>query len=191
MSRKRHDGPIYLSFEAAINAKSSGQLLNAVESNLSATRKREVHLIIGSPGGDVNEGLKMYHKLRSLPIALATYAMGTVQSMAIFILQAGDIRLMYPDSNLYSHCLNWNFGNNAVSEDILKAVRDNMVRSTEICISILKSRCGMDEQIATRLMTCTGETILPERAKQLGLIDKIGELKIPVGTRLISIRDQS
>ncbi|HCC54881.1 MAG TPA: hypothetical protein DEQ20_08170 [Desulfobulbaceae bacterium] len=64
---------------------------------------RELTLTINSTGGCVGTSIAIYSMLRSLPIPVTTYVIGTCQSAAVLIFLAGSKRLITPSSTLMTH----------------------------------------------------------------------------------------
>lgn len=65
---------------------------------------KDIHIIINCQGGDVDAGLGIYDKIKSLSNCQVTATvMGSAWSMAAWILQAADIRRMTKHSSLMIH----------------------------------------------------------------------------------------
>ena len=92
----------YLSFSAEINQHTAEQLIAAV-TNLCSNGATEIHLMMSTPGGIVNNGITIYHTLRALPCKIITYNMGSVDSIGIVIFLAGDKRYACPSSTFTFH----------------------------------------------------------------------------------------
>lgn len=52
----------------------------------------EIEIIINSPGGDVVQGMQIYHAIRAAKTKTRTHCVGLAASIAAIILQAGDVR---------------------------------------------------------------------------------------------------
>lgn len=63
----------------------------------------ELTLTINSTGGCVATSITIYNLLRSIPIPVTTYVVGTCQSAAVLIFLAGSRRLITPSSTLMTH----------------------------------------------------------------------------------------
>ena len=191
MSARKQEKPLIISFEAKMTDASCNKLLNSVENNLTHTREKEVHLLIGSGGGNVDPTLRTYHRLRSLPISLTTYAMGSTNSSAIILLLAGSRRYSYRSSSLFFHSISHTFGNGKISLQAgqLRAMADGLEASTKKYVEILANVTQLSKKDAEALMNSSGVTMLPDEALERGIVHKIRELSIPVGSKPVAIRD--
>ena len=63
--------------------------------------------MLSSDGGLIKDGFTIYQYLRPLPIAVYTYNMGHVESIANVIYQAGAKRIRLPDSRFMIHGFHW------------------------------------------------------------------------------------
>lgn len=52
----------------------------------------DIEIIINSPGGDVVQGMQIYHAIRAAKTKTRTHCVGLAASIAAIILQAGDVR---------------------------------------------------------------------------------------------------
>jgi ATP-dependent Clp protease, protease subunit len=71
---------VYLTFCSAIDQASVGRLLLALD---VATQRnaQEVHLLFQSTGGTVGDGVCLYNFLRTLPVKLTLYNVGSVNPL--------------------------------------------------------------------------------------------------------------
>ena len=182
--------PLFVSFESGITNSTCNQLLNSIEGSLPPSREKEVHLLIGSSGGLVAPTLRAFHKLRSLPIKLSTYAMGTTDSSAITLLLAGAHRYSYPSSCLFFHEITQTYGQGSppLRAEDLRMVAMRLDGSTRNYVDILTDRTKLTEEEANQLMRSPGVTMPPETAQKHGIIHGIKGLVIPVGSKPIAIR---
>lgn len=70
---------------------------------LDRQARKEVTIVLSSPGGDVFAGLAIYDAIRRMRSPTRTLAMGYTASMATIILQAGDVREATPNTWLMIH----------------------------------------------------------------------------------------
>ncbi len=72
--------PICISFSSHIDPNTSQVLLSNITHAANEVHD-EIHLFMSTPGGTVNEGICLYNIIRSLPIPVITYNMGSVNSI--------------------------------------------------------------------------------------------------------------
>ena len=71
--------------------------------NYAKGRDHVLHLAISSDGGDMTAGIMVFNALRSLPITLKTYNLGSVNSVANAMFLAGETRCAAPSSSFGYH----------------------------------------------------------------------------------------
>lgn len=81
----------YIRFLAGVNHVSAEALLRVVDSKLSDYSR--IHLLLSSPGGSVAHGITLYNYLKSIPIEVFTYNIGSVDSIGVVVYCSGDRRL--------------------------------------------------------------------------------------------------
>ena len=70
---------------------------------LDAVTAPEIRVEVNSPGGDVFDGIAIYHALANHEARVTTRVDGMAASIASVIVQAGDRRLMQPASQMMVH----------------------------------------------------------------------------------------
>lgn len=92
----------YVAFAGDINeenvAATAAQLDALVERGVG-----RVVLAMQTLGGDINSGMRLYEKLRAMPLDLVTHGFGVVGSMGIPIYLAGEERLAGPQCEFLLH----------------------------------------------------------------------------------------
>ena len=71
----------------------------------SADSKKDIHVYINSPGGEITAGLAIYDVMQFIKPDVATYVMGQACSMGSFLAQAGTTgkRFMLPHARTMIH----------------------------------------------------------------------------------------
>jgi ATP-dependent protease ClpP protease subunit len=80
--------------------------LQALQSGAS-----EIALHMSTEGGNMTAGFALYFFLKSLPLPLTTYNIGSVESVGVPIFLAGQKRYACPGTRFLVHPLHWGFGN--------------------------------------------------------------------------------
>jgi ATP-dependent protease ClpP protease subunit len=71
----------------------------------------ELELHLSTEGGNMTAGFALYFFLKSLPLPLVTYNIGSIESVGVAIFLAGERRLACPGTRFLVHPLHWGFGN--------------------------------------------------------------------------------
>jgi ATP-dependent protease ClpP protease subunit len=79
--------------------------LQALQSGAS-----ELELHMSTEGGNMTAGFALYFFLKSLPLPLTTYNVGSVESVGVVIFLAGQKRYACPGTRFLVHPLHWGFG---------------------------------------------------------------------------------
>lgn len=80
----------------------------------------EIHLHISSGGGSLHAGFAAYHHLRSLNIPIITHNIGNVESSAILLFLAADVRRASPHSTFLLHDFHWGYPAGQVRAGVLR-----------------------------------------------------------------------
>ncbi|GAB4192916.1 MAG: ATP-dependent Clp protease proteolytic subunit [Simkaniaceae bacterium] len=158
-----------------IGTEISDQLANAVIAQLIFLRaddpKKDVHIYINSPGGELTAGLAMYDTMRYLGCDINTYCLGQAASLGSLLLAAGTPgkRFALPHSRIMIHQPYGGIG--GTSADIHLQAQE-ILKYKNMCAKILAEHTGksfekiMEDSERDFFMT-------PEEAKNYGVIDKI------------------
>lgn len=128
-----------------------------------------IKVIICSDGGWFSGGMAIYEAIRSSRNTVTTQGLGTVGSIAVLILQAGDKRLIGEHTTIFLHETSIHFEGGVTSA---KAMVDETERLHKTYCNLLANRSGADIGIIGRL--CKTETYLTAKeALALGLVDGV------------------
>ena len=140
----------------------------------AAYPKGPITLIISSPGGSMFDGLVMFDQLRALSAdghKITTIVRGMAGSMAGVLAQAGDVRVIGPESYLVIHepsSMAWGKTSDMIDE---LAVMKRLTRQAEDVFS-RRSKLTAKEIKAKTLKT--DWYVDSKLAKSLGFADRIG-----------------
>lgn len=156
------------------------QMANAVSSGV-----QELHLMIQSTGGIINDGISLYNYLRGLPLALTTYNTGTVQSIAVSMFLAAKRRKASLSATFMIHKATFYASSPTTSVQLSAATQSLKVDDDRI-ERILKQYIRMpeDKWEAHRYVDIF---ITAEEALSYGMIDEIADFRPPPGATLINI----
>ncbi|HZX28563.1 MAG TPA: ATP-dependent Clp protease proteolytic subunit [Telluria sp.] len=71
----------------------------------------ELELHLSTEGGNMTAGFALYFFLKSLPLPLTTFNIGSIESVGVVIFLAGQKRYACPGTRFLVHPLHWGFGN--------------------------------------------------------------------------------
>lgn len=141
------------------------------------SKTEAVVIAINSTGGSVIDGLAIYDILRLSPCPIETRVIGSADSIAAWILQAGDLRTATKNSHIMIHQGERDVGPS--SKETVDAWNAYIDILDEVCVEILKKRMqSMDPKITNKQIRklLQVDTILtPEQAISVGLLDNILE----------------
>ncbi len=67
--------------------------------------KKEIIMMVNSPGGSVIDGLAIYDTMRNISCPITTFGIGMQASMGSILMAGGDKRVMSPNAKLLVHSL--------------------------------------------------------------------------------------
>ena len=128
---------------------------------------------ISSPGGDVDISVELFNFLKLLDCKVRTVNISCVNSAAVVIFAAGDERICQPCSTFYVHSVTKKLNGDFTAEDLLREAHE-MQANTDKISTILSSVSKKNKSYWKRLMR-KGCLIVPQKAKEIGLINDISE----------------
>jgi ATP-dependent Clp protease protease subunit len=142
-----------------------------------------LHYSISSGGGDIIAAFAAFNEMKGLPVKVTTHNSGAVDSASIMPFMVGERRTASPASAFFFHPVRWNFATNinVPIHTINEAVKW-LGTYESLMTSYVADRSGQTKETILRMMQ-EGTTVLPERAKELGLIHDVEECSIPQGAR--------
>ena len=158
-----------------IGSKVCDQLANAVMAQLIFLRaddpKKDVHIYINSPGGELTSGLAIYDTMRYLECDINTYCLGQAASLGSLLLAAGTPgkRFALPHSRIMIHQPYGGIG--GTSADIHLQAQE-ILKYKKMCARILAEHTV--KPVEKILKDSERDFFMnPEEAKEYGLIDQI------------------
>ena len=145
--------------------------------------KKDIHIYINSPGGNIYAGLAIYDTLRFLGCDVNTYCIGLAASMGCLLLCAGTPgkRFALPNSRLMIHQPHGGVG--GTSSDIQIQAKE-ILSAKQTCADIIANHTGRTlEEIVKD--SERDYFMNPNEAIEYGLIDKVLESKL-VETKVAS-----
>lgn len=153
-----------------IDAKSAEIAIKGLHLLSSASTEKPIHIILNSFGGCVYNGLAIYDAIRACPNFVTIEVKGAAMSIASIILQAGDHRILHPNSTIMIHD-----GYDSASDLIPKSIEAQAAYGKYIrkmFYGIYAARST--EKLSYWEKACAADTYYtPEQAIEVGLADEI------------------
>ena len=178
----------YIRFMAPVNPQTTDTLIRAIDERLKQGYTK-LHLLVSSPGGSVFHGISLYNYLKGIPIDVATYNFGSVDSIGVVLFCAGKERFSVPNARFLIHGVTMQISG-AISldekriDEMLKSIRiDKSNIASIIAETTNKTPKSIFDIIDER------KTLNPIEAKKFGLVTDIKTELIPKGAELYTINE--
>lgn len=133
-----------------------------------------ITILMNCEGGDVSAGLAVYDAIRACKSPVHIEVVGVCYSMAAWVLQAADRRIMYPHSSLMIHDGESSVSGKKHEIDNSKKFGDDQDKICEdIMLARIRERHPDFSRARLRKLLATDTYLHPEQALALGLIDEI------------------
>lgn len=126
---------------------------------------------ISSPGGDVDVAIELFHFLRELDCKIQTVNTSYVNSAAVIVYLAGDIRICHTASTFYIHSISKRLKGNYNAQSLLNEWKEITV-NTDIVATLLGQRTVKSKQYWKTLMS-KGCILKAKQAVKVGLASTI------------------
>lgn len=177
---------VYLSFHAEVNQTTAEALLSVIAQQM-ADGRRDVHLLLSTPGGLVASGLGVFNTLRALPIRLTTYNVGSVNSIGNIIFLAGEHRIAARSSSFMFHGVGFDvLQRSRFEERNLLEHLDSIRTDQRILSGIVSERTGIGAEEAERLFLRQA-FVGSEEAKARGIVHEVGDINVPEGAPFLQL----
>jgi ATP-dependent protease ClpP protease subunit len=179
-------GAVWISFHAEVNQTTAEALLSVVAQQLNEGR-REMHLLLSTPGGIVASGLGIYNTLRALPIRLATYNVGSVNSIGNIIYLAGERRCASRSSSFMFHGVGFDVTSRARFEERNLLEHLESIRTDQrLLAAIIAERTGIGPEEAEGLFLRQA-FVASDEAKARGIVHEVGDISVPEGVPFLQL----
>lgn len=108
---------IWYTLTGTIDPKVVNDAIFWINGQLYSHPVKKLIFIISSTGGDIDSSIRLHDYLVSLPIEVTTCGFGQVDSAAINVFLAGDIRLCLPNCRFRIHAGNFHISDKASALD--------------------------------------------------------------------------
>ena len=171
-------------FDGPINDTNSSRLMSII-STLIPKGLKELHLIIGTSGGNIPDALMIYGFLRALPAKVTTYNLSTVASAGTIIYLAGEKRISTPNAFFQFHHVTENFSRPSARMTLeeLTGERTALAMNLERMEQIYKERTALPPEQIEELQK-HDVFFDAEAAQKAGIAHDIAVLAIPAGAAI-------
>jgi len=148
-----------------------------VENHVIKKKKKELLLMICSPGGDMEAAFALIDVMRSSSIPIKTVGLGQVAScgLMIFLSGAPGRRILTPNTSILSHQYSW--GSEGKHHELFAMTKEFGLAQHRM-IELYKETTGLDETvIRERLLPSSDVWLSAQEALALGICDFISDLK--------------
>lgn len=159
---------INLNFIDSINRESAKEFVKRLkEEALQNPDAEEVIVNISSPGGEIDVAVMLFGLLRELKCRVTTRNISVVNSAAVILFLAGDIRECAETSTFYIHSVMKRLRGSFDATRLFKEAKE-LKTNTDRVASILASRTGISTARWKRLMK-EGVILSARRSETLGI----------------------
>lgn len=170
--------PLILKIKDGISADDSNSIIDKiVDAHLNGSDA--IIPLIYSNGGGIIDALKIYEILKSSPLPTIGIVLGDAKSAAAIILQGCEQRCSLSYSRFVIHRI-YNEEKIKITSNInieklsleIKGLATKQKEVDDELVKILKDRCFLENEEINKLLD-SQETLSPEEALKIGLIDRI------------------
>ena len=158
--------------EGEIEAEKACEFTKQVMLLNSEDSRKQIDVLINSPGGEINSGMMMYDVIQSSKAPIRMYCIGRAYSMGAVLFACGNHgRYMLPHAELMLHepLLGNRIGGNSSS---IKSISDTLIETKKKLNQLLVKHTGKTEKEVEEA-TAFDHYFSPEESISFGLCDEI------------------
>lgn len=174
---------IYATLTGTVDAQMVQRVFNAGSIAVNGGVKT-LHLLIHSTGGFIGDGIGIYNYLRNLPIALTTYNVGSISSIAVHVYLSGKIRKVSKTATFMLH--KSTYTPTVATAERLKMSAEGLLIEDQRSESILRENVKLPPE-KWQVHERGDLTLTAEESVQFGLAHAIGDWAPPAGARISTI----
>lgn len=142
-----------INFSDSINPLSIKSFIHTLEDLCAQYPEAKTLLInISSPGGDVDVAIELFHFLRNLDCEIQTVNTSYVNSAAVLIYLAGDVRICHSGSTFYIHSISKRLKGVYDVQSLLREAKE-ISANTDIVTTLLEQRTKKGKRYWKNLMS--------------------------------------
>ncbi|MGO9909669.1 MAG: ATP-dependent Clp protease proteolytic subunit [Acidimicrobiales bacterium] len=168
--------PLVVFFAARTDPQPCRELIEAISKAVNAGC-REVHLLMRSSGGMIEDAMALYNTLRSFPVKLVTYNTYNIASMGVVVFLAGDERHAGSGSAFFLHRTQ-SGAQGGLNVGAARGLAKEMATTDQRIIAIMAERTGADLKTVEGWLDKETTFEGPE-AVAVGLVQTVGSVELP------------
>jgi ATP-dependent Clp protease protease subunit len=186
---QRGSKPICISFTNPVNSLTASVLMQAAGNAVNQGHD-DIHLFLSTPGGGVADGIALYNFLTALPVTISTYNIGTVDSIGNVVFQSGTHRVASPTSRFMFHGVGFDIHQARFELKELRERSQGIENDQSMIADILvrHTKLGAEDVNALFLEAAFVRSI---DAKERGIVDEVGDVRLPYGIPVVQLVFQS
>lgn len=177
---------VYLTFTADINPPTVDVFIKAC-TELSGRGVKTLYILFSTMGGQVAQGIALYHVLRALPAKKVMHNVGAVNSIGNVVFLAGDERYASPDATFMFHGVGIDAQNVRLEERLLVEKLGQIRADQKKIGAIIKSRTRFPRERDIARLFLRAATKDAKFAKEVGIINDVREVQIPAGAPVVPL----
>lgn len=178
---------VYVSFSAEIVPFTTEALLKTF-ANLHNQGVAQVHLLLGTPGGNVACGINIYNVLLAMSCKIITHNVDSVNSIGNVVFLAGQERYANPGTTFMFHGVGFDVTADVrFEEKLLRERLDGIMADQTRIADIIWRRAKFSDRKEIEALFLQAATKDTQFAKDRGIIDDIREAKVPPGCPVIQL----
>ena len=163
-------------FHDAFNNKSTATVVNwIIDQNLQPKnkRKKQLTLIINSPGGSVHAAFALIDTMKGSAIPVHTVGVGLIASCGILTFMAGKKghRVITPNTSILSHQYSW--GSRGKEHELFAQVKEFELSTSRMMEHYKKCTGLTEDKIRESLLPPEDVYLSAKEAKKLNLCDSV------------------
>jgi ATP-dependent protease ClpP protease subunit len=177
---------VYVSFSAEINPNTTETLI-ATMAELANLQTIEVYLLLSTPGGQVMNGMNLYHVLKGLPFTLTIHNVGNVDSIGNAIFLSGTKRYATKNATFMFHGVGFpSLANQTLEEKFLREKLNGILSDQERIGNIIVQHTHLTNGETKKLFR-EAQTKDAAFALDKGIIHEIREIEIIASCPIIPL----
>jgi ATP-dependent protease ClpP protease subunit len=172
-----------------VNTTTMEGLLGVVAHHVNAGVKT-IHLLLSTPGGQVNCGISAYNVLKALPVELVTWNTGTVDSIGNVIYLSGARRYAAKNSRFMFHGVSMSLGAEvSLPEKDLRELMSAVQSDNALISGIIAERTNVDAQKLDSLFL-EASFLSAQDAKAFDIVHEVRDVEVPPGAPVLQLTFQ-
>ena len=177
--------PFYLSFLSPVNGPTVQALIATAAKQLSEGFN-EMHLLLSTPGGEVQSGIAAYNILRAMPFKVVSYNVGSVNSIGNVIFLSGDERYAATTSSFMFHGVGFDIQKARFEQKDLDEKLANLKNDQTLIAAIIERHTSMKLDDIGKLFL-QAAFVPANDAKERGIVNDVIDINVPKGAPFLQL----